>query len=242
MSIDYLHVITNESAALAAAVKTGPIDAIVPGCPDWTLAGLANHIGGVQRWATYIVNTGEAPPSGFMQPAPEAEALAYFEASTGPLVEALSSADLDAPAWNFTGANLTKRFWLRRQALEAAAHRWDAESTIGVPNPFEAVVGADMIDEFVHSVIGRVLSRTKPDTSALVGDVHLHCIDTEGEWTFQIVEGALEVTHGHGKATAAVRGNASDLALFLYNRHSSDNLELFGDVGLVQAWTSILKF
>lgn len=242
MSIDYFNVITTESANLAAAVRNGPIGTMVPGCPDWNLAGLANHVGGVQRWSTYIVNTGEAPAPGFLQPVDDSEALAYFEAGTAPLVEALRAADLEAPAWNFTGGNLTKRFWLRRQALEVAAHRWDAESAIGVPNPFDPVVGADMIDEFVHSVIGRVLSRTKADTAALVGDVHLHCTDTEGEWTFQIVDGALQVSHGHGKAAAAVRGTASDLALFLYNRVSSDTLELFGDVGLVQAWTSILKF
>ena len=242
-TLDLRGTIVRDSAAMAAAVLAGPLHAEVPGCPGWTLADLAFHMGWIQRWATFIVNNGRPPTAEEVAAAPTDPSLAaaYIAEGTAPLIAALDAADLDAPCWNFTRSNEVKGFWLRRQAHEVAAHRWDAEASIGDARPVEARIAADGIDEFVTSIIGRVVGRAKPDTTALVGDVHLHCTDTAGEWTFQLVDGALEVTTGHGKAAAAVRGAASDLLLFLYNRIPADRVEIFGDRALVDNWMSVLR-
>lgn len=244
MSLDYRTVIAHETDRLIEVVRRGPLEARVPGCPEWNLAELAIHLGGVQQWATHILRTGNAPGPGDLAPKPDDLALAadYLASSPGPLLDAITTVDPAKECWNFTGKNQTASFWHRRQALEVAFHRWDAESAIGDPVPIDAAVAADGIDEFVNSVIGRVLSRTGADTAHLTGDVHLHCTDTEGEWTFEVVNGALEVRLGHGKAAAAVRGPASDLALFLYNRVPADRVELFGNAQLVQDWMTILRF
>jgi hypothetical protein len=91
-------------------------------------------------------------------------------------------------------------------------------------------------------VVPRVVARTKADLSDLVGDVHLHCTDTEGEWTFEAVDGAVQVLTGHAKAAAAVRAPASDLALFLYNRAPASRVELFGDTTLIDRWLTLVRF
>jgi uncharacterized protein (TIGR03083 family) len=243
VSIDYRTVIIEQSSAMVDTVGNGALDAPVPGCPGWSLADLAIHVGGIQRWATDIVTTGERAAGGLVEPDHPSTAAAFLAGGTGPLVAALDAADPDAPCWNFSGQQLTKRFWPRRQALEVSFHRWDADSAVRAdPAPVEAAVAADAIDEFVRMVMGRVVSRTKADLSGLIGDVHLHCTDTLGEWTFEAVDGALRVVDGHAKAAAAVRGPASDLALFLYNRVPADRVELFGDTALVGRWLDLVRF
>ena len=243
MGIDYRNVIVEQSSAMVDIVRAGPLDARVPGCPDWSLGDLAIHLGGIQRWATAIVATGERPTGGLASPDDPSTAAAFLATGTAPLVAALDAADPDAPCWNFTGQSKTTRFWPRRQALEVACHRWDAESAVRPdPTPIAAEVAADVIDEFVHLLLRRAVTRDKVDLSLLAGDVHLHCTDTAGEWTFEAADGELKVTAAHTKASAAVRAGASDLALFLLNRVPADRVELFGDRALVQRWLDLVRF
>ena len=241
MGIDYREVIERETSALVMAVRQGPAATPVPSCPDWTLTELAAHLGGVQRWATKIVETGQ-PVRDFPTPAEGDDIADFLADGTGALLASLDTADPDAPAWNFTGLQQTKRFWSRRQALEALVHRWDGQAALGAPDPLDAVLAADAIDEFVHLMVPRIVNRTKPDLSTLVGDVHLHCTDTHGEWTFQASNGSVLVTEGHGKAATAVKGPASDLALYLFNRVEASRVEIFGDRNLLSAWQHILRF
>jgi uncharacterized protein (TIGR03083 family) len=248
MAYDWQSVIFEESASLLEAVRRGPLDARVPGCPDWSLAELCTHIGFVQRWATFIMIHSRPPKrdefeaEGLIRPRDPAEAASFFEQATGPLVAALAAADVDAPCWNFTGTNQTAGFWRRRQALEVAFHRWDAESAAGTPSPLSAEIAVDLVDEFITILTPRAVAQDSFDVSGLVGDVHVHCTDVEGEWTFQAVDGKVEITSGHGKAAAAIRGTASDLALFLYHRARVGTIEQFGDTDLIDSWMSKLTF
>jgi len=52
------------------------------------------------------------------------------------------------------------------------------------------------------------------------------------------VDDVLNVTNEHGRGDAAVRGTASDLALFMWNRRLP-GLEYFGDEAVVEAWLAI---
>lgn len=243
MAIDYRQVIENETHAMAATVAGHPVETRVPGCPDWNLGELAIHLGQVQRWATGILAAAE-PPTTYTPP-PEhdgSEPADYLLAGLGPLLTAIDDADLTAPTWTFVRTEQTKAFWLRRQAMEVATHRWDADHAVGLPTSLAADVAADSIDEYVHLMMPRIIGRTKADLGSLVGDVHIHCTDIDGEWTFDVHNGALRVTKGHGKASTAVRGRASDVALFLYNRLPAEHVEIFGDHDLLAAWRSILRF
>jgi uncharacterized protein (TIGR03083 family) len=243
MAIDYRQTIIDETSAMVAIIGAHGTDARVPSCPEWNLGELAVHMGQVQRWATAIVSAAE-PPSAYTPPpdhdlTPPAD---YLAAGVGPLVAALAAADMNAPTWTFVGTPQTKSFWLRRQAIEVAIHRWDAEHAAGVSASLPPVLAADSIDEHLRLIMPRIVRRTKADLSGLVGDVHVHCNDTEGEWTFDVDDGALRVTTGHGKATTAIRGPASDVALFLFNRVPAERVEIFGDHALLTSWQNILRF
>jgi uncharacterized protein (TIGR03083 family) len=240
-AFDFASIVEGEAAKMVSAVTRGPLEARVPGCPDWSLGELAIHVGQVHRWATGIVQTGE-PGDMDAGPANAADSATYLAAGVGPLVAALRAAEQTAPCWNFTRANLTKAFWLRRQAHETVAHRWDAESAVGAATPIDAAMASDAIDEWAHALVRRVVGRAKLDLSGFVGDVHLHCTDVDGEWTFEVVDGAFTVHTGHTKAAAAVRGEANDLFLYLMNRVSVDRVERFGDTDLIDRWLAAVRF
>jgi uncharacterized protein (TIGR03083 family) len=243
MAIDYRQTIIDETSAMVAIIRAHGTDARVPSCPEWDLGELAVHMGHVQRWATGIVSSAE-PPATYL-PGPDYDGTPpadYLAAGVGPLVAALTAADMNAPTWTFLGTPQTKSFWLRRQAMEVAIHRWDAADAARVATSLHPVVAADSIDEHLRLMVPRIARRSKADLSGLAGDVHVHCTDTEGEWTFDVHDGEVRVTTGHGKATTAVRGPASDVALFLFNRVPAERVEIFGDHSLLTSWQAILRF
>lgn len=79
--------------------------------------------------------------------------------------------------------------------------------------------------------------------------MHLHATDSggpggpggsAGEWLIGFADGGVEWSHGHAKASAAVRGPAEALLLFTYGRipPSDPRLEVFGDPSVLTAWQS----
>ena len=94
----------------------------------------------------------------------------------------------------------------------------------------------------MRSSIGAINTVFRDDKGALVGDVHLHCTDVDGEWSFEAMNGEYVLHDGHRKAAAAVRAPASDLYLYLLNRVGADKVEHFGDEALITGWLSALSF
>lgn len=242
MSLDYLSIIAEESTRLRSALLAGPLGATVPGCPEWTLGELGVHMVDVQRWSAHIVTVGVADELDHVAPDPADAAEALAE-STEALLTVLRSSDPDEPCWNFGPGPQTKAFWFRRQALEVAMHRWDADSAISdTPPPLAPAVAADVIDEYLNVRLHRIVETEQIDLSRIVGDVHLHCtdldgIDAPGEWTFEAIDGRLVVSDEHRKSAMAIKGSAGDLALFLHNRIGEESLEIFGDQEMLAAWS-----
>lgn len=228
-------------------MRAGPLDARVPGTPDWNLGELGIHIVDVQRWAARIVNVGEPGEPDIPLPAPGEAADALAKSSTD-LLKALDGADPDDPCWNFSTAPQTKAFWFRRQALEVSLHRWDAESAVSVdPQHLDPAVAVDVIDEFIRIMLQRVIDREGLNLANITDDVHVHCTDTDGlglpgEWTFAVADGRLVVSNEHRKAAVAVRAPAPDVALFLYNRVPADNVEILGDSEVLERWSAVFQF
>ena len=247
----YLEALARDSGEIAAAAYEAGPGAPVPSCPGWTVADLVVHLGNVQRWAAAMVSTLalDRIDRSAMNEEPSADALLpWFEAASARLVETLAAADPSAPIWTFTPDH-TVRFWFRRQAQEAAVHRWDAEHALGRRAPIDAELAADGVAEWLDLTTVRAAAK-------LVGrgeTVHLHCTDTgrmgtestgsastghtgtnAGEWLVSLTPDGPTVDPIHAKGDVAARGTASDLDLFLWGRVDADALEVFGDAGLLE--------
>ena len=227
---DYIDVVREESAALAAAATRVPLETPVPTCLDWTMAGLVTHISHVQRWANMLVTTraAERIPRSALPPAPApTELIAWFREATKELLETLATTDPAIPMWTWTDERRVA-YWARRQAQEVAVHRWDAQNAGGSPQPIPTGLAADGVDELFE-----MLKFVPGERSGAGETVHLHCTDAPGEWLVRLGAKGLEVERAHAKGDAAARGPASDLDLFLWGRVPASALEVFGDAALV---------
>jgi uncharacterized protein (TIGR03083 family) len=219
----------------------GPLDAPVQACPGWDVARLVGHVGSVHRWATVAVVTGAQPDrTALERPPREPEAIAdWFDAGVGPLADALAAVDDDAPVWNFSAYPDVGRFWPRRQAQETAVHRWDAQRAVGQPEPIEAGLATDGIDELLE-VWGTMILGDR-DGIDIGGSVRLIATDGPAEpWTIWTDDGVFSVSRSDAGVTAdvTVRGSASDLLLLLWRRlpADADQLTVEGDRRILDRW------
>lgn len=202
----------------------------VAACPGWTPADLLVHLGRVHRWATAALDTPPAGPPPRFPPAPPpgTDLIEWIDVGLETLIDKLADTDLDEPCWSFAEPQ-TARFWLRRQAIETATHRWDAERAVGIdPAPIDGEVAAAGIDEWCLLQASRWY-HPSPD---IVGSVHLHATDGEGEWCIDVDAEGLSWDRGHRKADVALRGSRSDLLLALQNRAAAT--EVLGDQALLE--------
>ena len=123
MTVDHTAHLAQDAAAAVVVLRTTNLLSPVPGCPGWVLRDLAGHLGGVHRWATAVVRTGERGGRQYATPPPDDELAGWLAQGAADLVSVLS--DLDRPCWTFSGEG-TAAFWARRQALETVVHRIDA--------------------------------------------------------------------------------------------------------------------
>ena len=241
--MDHLRTLRTNGELLSAAARTAGLDAPVEHCPGWTVGRMVGHTAKVLQRTTLCVASGstEIPGDDEYAKLPRDEALFdAFDAALDTVCDALATTDPDAPAWNFTGEDLVARFWHRRMAHEIEVHRWDAQHAAGsAPDPFEADSAVDGIDELL-TVLMPVLSKVKNPT--LRASFHLHCTDAPGEWLTTFVDGDPTTIREHAKGDLAVRGPASPLYVWAWNRGAVgvDGIDTAGDVALLDAWASVV--
>ncbi len=231
-------------ADLDALVAT-PTEALgepVAACPGWTVADLLGHHEGVLRFATAQLRA--EPGSAivpFDPPAEDVDRIAAFGAAADRLYEELLVVDPAEHRPNWAGAERSA-FWFRRMAQEAAVHRWDAQAAYASPTPIDVGLAIDGVEEMADTFLPHAKRR------GITGDgetVHLHATDTDlaegaGEWMFTFTSEGVDVAHTHGKGDMAVRGSASDLLLFVWNRRPVD-VETFGDTDARTWWPSRVR-
>jgi uncharacterized protein (TIGR03083 family) len=212
--IDHRAVIAQESASFLRAV-TGNLGARVPSCPEWDVGDLTAHLASVQRFhALHVVRGVTDPPTERPEvPEDDGELLVWFEEGTRLLLAALDVLPAEAPAWNWAPHTpQTVSFWPRRMALEAAVHRWDAETARQDASGFDVVVAEDGIDEVLT-----VFNASVPD------GVLVRLTDSERTW-------------GNAKTPDAVlEGTASGVFLALWGRVPLSSLTTRGDESQVAA-------
>ncbi len=222
---------------LLLAAAGSALDRPVPTCPGWTCERLVRHMGRVHRWTAGWVASGEAPE--VEQPPTGDAVVAWARAGADEMIAALGRADPDAPMETWAGEQ-PAIFWPRRMAIEAAIHRFDAQSAIDDTTPVATALALDAIDEMFEVIVP---FRGTGDLGGTGQTIHLHATDPDleqvgggGEWLVTFGPGAITVDHVHAKGDVAVRGTASDLLLLLWNRLDVAQVQVFGDTGLLDRW------
>jgi uncharacterized protein (TIGR03083 family) len=232
-----------ELSAFASVVADAPdIDADVPTCPGWTLAGLARHTGTIHRWATEIVATRATRRIAAPEAAsPWESAGGYAEWIGGgavPLLDTLRAAGPLTAVWSW-GPGRTSGWWARRVLHETTVHRADAELATGVTDPdIDPAVAADGIDEFLFNLPSARRPYRHLAELPTGASLHLHATDADGEWVIRFTDSGIAWERGHEKATTAVRGPVAALLLFTYGRRAAGDprLAVSGDAALPGLW------
>jgi uncharacterized protein (TIGR03083 family) len=228
-----------DGEALAVAAEDGPLDARVPGCPEWDVDALVRHIADVHRWAAAVVRDRaqerlRLDSEGPAQPGPLLE---WYRQGCSALIETLEAASPDDAFWFWGPAPNALAFWARRQANETAVHRCDAESARGPITPLATVDAADAIDEWFGLAVRRAKA---PEGDGRI--IRLVATDNATTWNVRLGERVEVVTEMQGSAQCELRGAASDLYLWSMNRQGREGLTLSGDEGLLQVWANNVRF
>ena len=146
-----LRLIDERSVAFRAAIASAPsLDVQVPTCPEWTLRDLVQHLGGVHRsWAAIVAaGPADARPDVTVPEAPRERAalLAWSAESTEQLLSALREAGPDRGCWTWWSTSQSPQTCgavARHQLQQVAVHTYDAQVTLGVPQPLPDEVALD---------------------------------------------------------------------------------------------------
>jgi uncharacterized protein (TIGR03083 family) len=234
---EYVEHLRADSATTADAVRADP-DAPVPTCPGWDRRALLRHLGGVHAWVRAQLAAGpgerrthedaERPPAGD-------ELFDWFATGATALAAGLEAMDLDA-SWPTSWGARPGLWFPRRMAQETAVHRWDV-----APAPLDGDLAADGLDELLRSFLRRVPAER---LEGVAGTIHLHATDAQlqapCEWLLSLGPDGIQADPVHAKGDVALRGPASDLLLWAWNRAPLDRLEVLGDAALAARWSSIV--
>jgi uncharacterized protein (TIGR03083 family) len=232
---EFIDELEAEGPRLAAAADAAGWDADVLSCPDWAIRDLVTHIGGVHRWATEIVvgalsSPGAAEIEVGSGPA-DAELLDWFVDGHQTLVDALRSAPASLEAFTFLPAPTPLTFWARRQALETAVHRIDAQTATGTVTPLEESLAVAGIEEMLTG-FGRRRKEFEPGVIRL---------EPEGTTAWQITLSAAgahcEANLDGTNSDVTISGTPSEVYLWLWNRPSGARIE--GDPSVAERWTTV---
>lgn len=231
-----------EGAELARRAEGG-LDAPVRSCPEWNVWDVVEHTGSVHRWVTAIVASGERPRRRDLPGGPPGDAVVgWYREGLDTLVAALAAGDPGREVWTFAVTSPpTVAWWIRRMAQETAMHRWDAEAATADPGgsgPAAGFAPAFAADGIAEHLVDFLPDAGRGDLAGLTGTLHLHATDTDCEWLVDL--GTRAARPEHAKAGTALRGPASDLLLWLWNRQpAAGHLEVLGDAAAAERWAQV---
>ena len=225
--IDRLEALADEGSAFISAIRAGESGTPIAACPGWDIAQLADHTGTTWRWATKIVGERLASPAGIdpVPPMSPVELIDWLEVGLAGVLETLGDCPSDEPVWGFGLHPRTAEFWRRRQAMETAVHRVDAQIAIGRTPRVSTDVAADGIGEFVDVLLPRLYRGKEPPA----GQLRAHATDSGGTWA----------TGDPAGGVASLTGTAEDLFLVLWNRRGIDTVASDGDPAVLKGWRDL---
>ena len=162
-------------------------------------------------------NHGPLPPS----------LIDWFTDGAATLESLFSSRDPDEPVWTWSREQ-TVGFWARMQTIEAAVHRWDAETAIGPAQPVDGDLAADAIEQ--NFTVMAPFRRARTQAPPGLGErLRFRRTDGPGVWTVQFDGDDVHLIPDTEPRHVELVGTASDLMLFLWHRIPAD--QLLGVVG-----------
>jgi uncharacterized protein (TIGR03083 family) len=258
--VDYIGHFRREVAAFEAAARAaaslGAAPA-VPSCPGWVVTDLVLHLGVVHRFITRILGERmqQPPPIGgdrswlgladewasWLPPgrAPQqspvpAALLDWFHAGAAALTKQFHETVPEERVWTWS-AELSAGFWRRMQAIEAAIHRWDAQTAVGAARPINAELAADAIGQTfeIMAPMRRVVAQAPPGQ----GERFLfQRTDAPQRWAVRFDGDDVLLGAHDGRHDIQISGSASDLALFLWRRDVAFKLNVQGDTSLLDRY------
>ncbi|MDQ3646690.1 MAG: maleylpyruvate isomerase family mycothiol-dependent enzyme [Actinomycetota bacterium] len=237
----YVELVEAEGRRFLEALADADISTRVPSCPEWNVAELADHIGGIHRWAGRHVELlsqqrlrgreipHNAPESDDTRPGWLADGAAL-------LVDALRRADPGAPVWGW-GSDNHVRFWARRMLHETTIHRADLELAIDRPPDIAPEVSVDGIDEFLDNLPHAVYFA--PAVNALRGEgqrLLFVAADVGVHWTIGLAPDGFEWRHSDEQGDVRIEAPAADLLLFVYGRKDPAGVVWSGNEKILELW------
>lgn len=243
----YLDAISEYVAALAGILKAAPADVPVPTCPEWSLRDLGAHAGDFAAFYTHRLcdTTGATRPpwpdtwrpKGASPLNGQAPGV-YFDDRAQFLLALLrtTSPATEMRTWNID--DQTVHFVARRSTHEFAVHRVDAQIAVGAPQPIDAVVAVDGIEE----IFTMLDIFTRNSGTARGERLHLQSNDEFRDWVIQLEADKVKVTRQPAAADLTLTGAASDLELLLYGRPTVSDVEKVGNHVVLDAWYRTFTF
>lgn len=244
---DLLRLIDERSTAFRSAVASAPsLDVQVPTCPEWTLFDLVQHLGeGRRSWAATVAAGPAAVTKSAAEGAPaapqEREALlAWLAESTEQLLGALKESGPDHGCWTWWGTSQSPQNCgavARHQLQEIALHTYDAQHTVGAPQPLPDEVALDGVEEFLSTCNATTSAwphkPTAFDYHATEGRSWRLTVDGDGARSTRLPTPGTTPATAAGEAQeaagASAQGTAGELVLVFYGRIPLDSLKLEGD-------------
>ena len=200
MKAPYLEAISGEATRLIGFARQDP-GATIPHYPTWTMADLAEHLGGIYSRAAKVArDRAQERVSG--TPLSEGEdPIERLERNLVEMVTALRGIESSERVWSFL-PDQSVAAWERRMTVETGVHRWDAQQALETPEPLLELAATSGLDEFPDLFLERL---------GELPTLRLTATDLDRSWTY-----------GAGPATATTVGTASDLYLRLMARPGGD--------------------
>jgi len=203
------------------------LGAPIVSCPGWTMADLVFHVGQVHDFWGQIVSGRLTDVNDVVaaERPPDEALLAWFGETCAGVADVLDHAQPRDEVWSWS-MQKDVAFVQRRMAHEAAVHTWDAVGALGAPEPIDADLAVDGIDEYIDLFMPAFV-RQPVDPGPY--SVSLRSSDRTARWWLEVRHGELSTSRAGLVADVTVGGTTSDLLLLLWGRAEPAVLDLEGE-------------
>jgi uncharacterized protein (TIGR03083 family) len=231
--------VRGEGEGIIAAARLG-LEPPVTTCPGWDVGRLVRHVSRVYTTAEFVVGQRITQEPAEFPAVADGDPIEVLGSLLDDLVTALRDCDPDTAVWNWsTTAEPTAAFWARRMAHESSVHRFDAQIAHEMPQPIDAELAADGLDELIDVLSPRIYARA--GGGGPTGTVALSSSD-DGSWCLGLEPDSVQRLDVVSQPDASASGTSSTLLLAAYGRAPWPSLTVEGDVDLLEGWSATMRF